>query len=876
MLPLVVGLVPTLLARLAPGPSRGLSLVGAAALLTLLALDLAGRLLPSLGGDVALVAAAVVAGAALAALVRWPLPGRLLSLALPLPVVLVALFLTDPAVQALRTGDRQALVAAAPAAAPVVVLVFDELPSASLVGDDGRLDRLLFPQLARLADRSTWYRQATTTHEDGRLAELALLTGRRQPELDDPDLFDLLAPSHRLVLFERDTRRAPPPADAQAPPGLAADLLRLTARAVLPEPFRSRVPEALGRPQARPVVSAGEEIDDRVLRLGAFAGALRDGPQPALSWLSSDLPGAPWTLLPDGLPAKADDPRTGLDDGVWSDAPALVERAHQRHLLQLGAWDRLLGQVLDQLEREQLFERALVLVTARRGAAFRPGQPHLGAELGTAAEVAPVPLLIKAPGQTEGVLDDRPAELVDVLPTLAALLDLPVPDDLDGLSLVSDPPPARPDQRVSRTGRAPLRLVDGAFDPAAAAARRSARYGPAPSWPDVLAQGTGRRLRGRDLAELGVAGVLDAEGVLAGVRAANGRGPLHLAGFVRLFGAATPPAVLAITLDDRVVATTPTEPRGADRLAFSLLLPEDVLGDGRRSLGLYAAGPDEDDGLSLVPQVSYALTRDDRGRPRLEATDGREVLLEDDGWYAVLDGATRDGQGLTLTGWAGDPPDRRPADAVLVFRDGRLVAAAPTGVPRPEVAARYRVPALTPAGFELSLSDDALGPAPEGRVAVVALMGERARLASAARQARWLTARSLRRDGDRLVASDGKVLTLDATTASGALTGARRLDDRVVLEGWAADVTGAGPVDRVVALVDGEHGQDAAPDAPRLALARALGLDDGAPLAFHLALPDEWFEAPVDGRVTVYALVGDRAIELPVGPDAAWVAAPRR
>src|SRR6187402_521192 len=46
---------------------------------------------------------------------------------------------------------------------PLVMVVFDEFPAVSVMDRTGAIDERLYPNLARLAQRATWYRNTTTT-----------------------------------------------------------------------------------------------------------------------------------------------------------------------------------------------------------------------------------------------------------------------------------------------------------------------------------------------------------------------------------------------------------------------------------------------------------------------------------------------------------------------------------------------------------------------------------------------------------------------------------------------------------------------------------------------------------------------------------------
>jgi hypothetical protein len=59
-----------------------------------------------------------------------------------------------------------------------VVFALDELPLASLLDTQGHIDASNFPNLAWLAERSTWYRNATGTTQWTRDAFPSMLTGR--------------------------------------------------------------------------------------------------------------------------------------------------------------------------------------------------------------------------------------------------------------------------------------------------------------------------------------------------------------------------------------------------------------------------------------------------------------------------------------------------------------------------------------------------------------------------------------------------------------------------------------------------------------------------------------------------------------------------
>ncbi len=74
----------------------------------------------------------------------------------------------------------------------------------------------------------------------------------------------------------------------------------------------------------------------------------------------------------------------------WSDRSWLVRQALQRHLLQVGYTDKLLGQLLNKLERSGLYDEALVVVVADHGVSFVPGEGPRELRRDNIADMAPL------------------------------------------------------------------------------------------------------------------------------------------------------------------------------------------------------------------------------------------------------------------------------------------------------------------------------------------------------------------------------------------------------------------------------------------------------------------------------------------------------
>jgi Sulfatase len=332
----------------------------------------------------------------------------------------------------------------------IVMVVFDELPLTSLLGPDQRIDASRYPSFARLAEDGTWYRGATAVHDSTALAVPAMLDGRYpRPGLHSDvyshpaNLFTLLAHDYELHVSEEATGLCPTSLCVPTPGTTASHLSR-------------------GKPG----------------RFRRFVRGIRPTPRPALWFKHVLLPHVPWQYYPSGRAYRrfAPEPIPGLNGPLGFGVPWLVKVSYQRHLLQLGMADRLLGELTDKLRRERLYRNALIVVVADHGIGFHVGLERRTVRPRNVQDLAPVPLIVKLPDARGGRVVDRHVETIDVLPTLLELAGEPVPERVEGSSLLH--PVAAQASRVTVYHRVGTELnsIGGhyTFDPAAVARRRQA------------------------------------------------------------------------------------------------------------------------------------------------------------------------------------------------------------------------------------------------------------------------------------------------------------------------------------------------------------------------------------------------------------------
>jgi hypothetical protein len=398
-------------------------------------------------GAPALVVAALLGAAAAAALViRSAVARQFLRYLAVAPIAFVVVFLGFSPAAAIVAGDEPGSVSGTTIAHPkrVVMIVADELPLGSLLDGAGAVDAQLFPHFAALAGTSTWYRNDTTVSPFTTWAVPALDTGQNPSHPDAPpiasvypdSIFRLLGGVYRMNVSESGTSLCPTTLCSSATATGTVGTVRRLAVATRDLWWDVASPD---RP-ARPTLDAPQDYEPPLVQVNRFVRALRPTTTPTFDYLHVLLPHQPWHYFPTLQDSGFDqyDPFKLANNLAWeSDEAAAVGRA--RHILQLQALDALLGRVMDRLHAIGAWDDSVVVVTADHGEAFTGGRPLRSATRATASEVLWTPLFFKLPGQTAGVVDDRPVQSIDVVPTIAAVLGADPPWKLDGTSMLGPP-----------------------------------------------------------------------------------------------------------------------------------------------------------------------------------------------------------------------------------------------------------------------------------------------------------------------------------------------------------------------------------------------------------------------------------------------------
>ena len=544
----------------------------------------------------------------------------------PAPLVIVLLFLFHSSVtplvfpNAASAGERIA------STAPVVFVLFDEFPSQSVMDASYDIDAHRFPHLAEFAKGAYWFRNATSVDDFTPYAVPALLSGQRPgTKLKLPvaseypgNLFTMFGRNYTLHAEEAVTDLCPRKlcevADRQSGAERAKTLLTdsglIYLHVVLPPRFEKSLPSisnswanfaqgASGSPGD--VAETQGELTKRQqerfkLTEQSKIGRLMDAFSAADSSLYFThlfLPHLPWRYLPTGQSYPNAGPPEGLvtesGGGKWGTDATALDVGIQRHLLQVGYVDRVIGEMVARLKAVGLYDKALIVFAADHGASFVPGTTRRAVQEENADEVMPQALFVKAPHQTKGVVSDRNVESIDVLPTIADLLDVPMPYRADGVSALDTSVPERPGKLMKRTWGGEVRRPAKRPDHFVFADQIARTFPRRDDEFDLYAFGPAVSLVGKDVSALpaddgpAYRGALKYPKAYENVDPAAGAVPVYAPGVVD-----DDVELVALALNGRVVATGRTFGAARGDAQFSLLFPPSVLRKGANTAELFA------------------------------------------------------------------------------------------------------------------------------------------------------------------------------------------------------------------------------------------------------------------------------------------------
>ncbi|MFQ5584488.1 MAG: sulfatase-like hydrolase/transferase, partial [Calditrichia bacterium] len=297
---------------------------------------------------------------------------------------------------------------------PIFLVVLDEFPITSLMDETGMIDSVRYPNFHNLSRNSNWFRNAITVSEWTDVAVPAILTGRypsrdrpQIPMLEDyPDnLFTLLEPHYEFEVFEEVTylcsiEKCGNPQLSELPVRtlqIYSDLTILFCHSVLPADFSLWLPPIQNRwKNFREIRGEKNRVyDERLNQFENFIESISSKNKSTLYFLHLALPHTPFIYFPSGKTYTELHHmiagRSSSKDS-WTSDHWLVAQAYQRHLLQVGYTDKLIGRLIQTMKASGIYDEALLIVTADHGISFLPGERARGYTQFNYPDILSIPL----------------------------------------------------------------------------------------------------------------------------------------------------------------------------------------------------------------------------------------------------------------------------------------------------------------------------------------------------------------------------------------------------------------------------------------------------------------------------------------------------
>lgn len=568
----------------------------------------------------------------------------------------------------------------------IVMVVFDELPVTSLMNEQRLIDPIRYPHFASLAKDAYWFSNASTVHHNTLGAVPAILSGkypspsRPLPSLQHhpENLFTLFSASHALYVFETRTYLCPdslnhaksePPGLAERMHSLLSDVSVVYLHVVLPSDLTGWLPgisqdwiKFRKNPLPTKPTEFAERVaalhgDSRTKRFNRFLSSIYAAEQPTLFFLHVLNPHVPWDHLPsDRLYSAHPSKVLGLSSrDMWSHDEVATLQGYQRHLLQVGYVDTMLGRVIKKLKDQNLYDQALIIVVADHGVSFKPNNPRRRVTSTTYENILPVPLLIKVPQQKKGVTIDRNVETIDILPTMADVLNMTVPWPVNGHSVLRSSFPER-EEKVIFDSRYNRFVFTGAFpERYRALERKLALFGSGKDKGKFFAIGPHKHLVGNQLDEHTI-------------------------------------------VSDAAVRARLDHPELFDHVdPQSGFVPAQITGEVTRDKN---NGHLQELSTRHAPGLQYVLTPSEgEARESLARQDGKTFPVIPGAIKGRLALAQRKDGNVILAGWAADVKNFQIAEWIVVFVNGTFVYAGKPNAQWPDLVQGFGSPALLNAGF---------------------------------------------------------------------------------------------------------------------------------------------------------------------------------
>jgi hypothetical protein len=365
----------------------------------------------------------------------------------------------------------------------VLQIVFDEFPLYALLDANGEINAERFPGFAQLAQESTWFRNSVAESNFTHQAVPAILASQVPTETGGPflqqypkNIFTLYGGKADVGGIEPVTSLCPQSVCGTETSSLfgfdvgryskfVRDAGYVYGHRVLPPIARTRIPSIEGTWGGFGAVAnkfkeqfdtgAFSQVEAITKGVSAF---VRDS-SPRVEVVHALVPHAPWRLTPDHRVA----PLSASITTQNPDNEDVVRDTYQTFLVQVGAADNAILDLIETLKQKGRWDNTLLVVTADHGISFMPTMPQRHtdfSDMGQSNDVYRIPTFIKFPKQSAGKISDCAISNLDLLPTIIDATETETTWEFAGQSVANECPAGRTRTVVSATGETAV-LSDG-------------------------------------------------------------------------------------------------------------------------------------------------------------------------------------------------------------------------------------------------------------------------------------------------------------------------------------------------------------------------------------------------------------------------------
>jgi hypothetical protein len=735
---------------------------------------------------------------------------------------------------------------------PIIMVVFDEFLTTSMMNKERTIDHMRYPHFAAFAKDAIWFRNATTVGDNTGYAVPSILTGKYPehsvlPTLSDHpnNIFTLLGSTYEITAFEPITQLCPEIICKRKDKStllkrlssIISDLTTVTFHILLPADMSTDFPlvtqawknfsdaklkkksDISGKGWERRALTILRQ--DRLLQFQDYLNSLKVTEKPALYFLHTMLPHTPYKYLPSGKTYNYSG-FTGLLKNKyeqWSSDEWAVLPDYQRYLLQVGFVDTLLGRIVEKLREIGLYEQSLIIITADHGVSYRPNDLRRPLTETNFQDIMPVPLFIKLPNQEKVAISERYVETIDILPTIADILDVQLPWKVDGESALDFNQSGR-NQLVIYYQDAKKNMV---IDPPKlekakllTLKRKLSLFGSGERHNGLFYVGPNVELIGKRLTELKIAGEASIETQIEQTPFFNHVDhkssfvPVHILG--QILPNLETPIEIALAINETIAGVSKSFQHARKEVAmFSAIVPETTLRAGKNQIEAFVVYSNNGQ-LHLMrtknpSTVSYSLVQ----KESIKSSNGKSFPVVPEALTGSLDFVDVKNEDFYIIGWASDVKNLEIPEAILIFVNGKFFYAGGCNTDRPDVAEAFSNETLLRSGFKYSfpvrMFEDIHNA--EVRIFVVSKKGVATELPQTERSRPMsvYTINESIKGKETITSPQGMKIPIVSNALKGSLDTVTLDNQTVLISGWAADIENSKFPVSIVIFINGKFFQ---------------------------------------------------------------------